>query len=52
MADRRRPSYYSAEARRRGYDAFWGEENNDSGVSEDEEAELEHHFQVFSEESR
>ena len=38
--------------RRRGYDAFFGGENNDSGVCEDEEAELEHHFQVFSEESR
>ena len=30
---------------------FW-RENNDSGISEDEEAELEHQPQVFSEESR
>ena len=38
--------------RRRGYDAILGGENNDSGISEDEEAELEHQLQVFSEESR
>ena len=38
--------------RRRGFDAFMGGENNNSGISEDEEAELEHQLQVFSEESR
>jgi len=38
--------------RRRGYDAFFWGENNDSGISEDEEAELKHHLEVFSEESR
>ena len=32
--------------------SFLGGENNDSDISEDEEAELEHHLQVFSEESR
>ena len=49
MADRRRPNYYSAEEATM---LFWGERNNDSGISEDEDAELEHHLQVFSEESK
>ena len=48
MADRRRPNYYSAEEAT----MLFGGENNDSGITEDEEAELEHHLQVFSEESR
>ena len=38
--------------RRRGHDGFFGGENNDSGITEDEEAELEQHLQVFSEEPR
>ena len=48
MAHRRRPNYYSAEE---ATILFWGRDN-DSSISEDEEAELEHHLQVFSEESR
>ena len=46
MADRRRPNNYSAEEATM---LFLGE-NNDSGISEDEEAELEHQLQAFSEE--
>ena len=48
MAHRGRANYCSSEESTM---LFLGEDN-DSGTSEDEEDELEHHLQVFSEKSR
>ena len=52
MANWRRETCYSGEEATM---LLWGEHNNSelhSGTSEEEEAQLEHQLQIFSEESR